>query len=265
MKRIEKEDKFSLIGLQKILLERDITAKELSEKLNITPQSIWRWFNVNKIPKRYHSILSLIFNKDESYFSKVVNDISTYKPKIRGFANEYKIDGDITYIYVVNRKLKKFTILIDTEDLSRLIEADLGWHVRYDKCTKEYYARAIKTYYDENGDKQVDTILLQRFIMKATGNVVVDHHNHNRLDNRKENLYITEHTNNSTNRKGANSNSRTGVRNVNYIERLDEYWVQFMKKDERFKWVFFGNQFEEACEFAEKKRKELFGDFSGKS
>ena len=185
----------------------------------------------------------------------------------KGFCNEYKIDEDITYIYIVNRKKEEFKILIDTEDLQRLIDFDCNWHVRYDEDTGEYYVRAIKiTYYENNKifKKKIKTILMQRFIMNVTSNkVVVDHHNHNRLDNRKENLFITEHTNNSTHRKGANRNNNTGVRNVSYIERDNVYWVQFMKKGERFRWEFPGNQFKEACEFAEEKRKELFGEFAG--
>ncbi len=110
-------------------------------------------------------------------------------PRKFGFRNDYIIEGEITKIIVVNRKGKRFVILIDTEDLPRLIELDLSWHVRYDKCTNEYYARAIK-YHPQTEDRTYyeETILLQRFIMNVTNNVVVDHHNHNRLDNRKENL-----------------------------------------------------------------------------
>lgn len=185
----------------------------------------------------------------------------------KGFINEYKINGDITYIYVTNRKKKKFEILIDTEDLQRLINLDCNWHVVYDKATNEYYVRATKIIYDENNKPiGAETILLQRFIMNVTSHkLVVDHHNHNRLDNRKENLFITEHTNNSTNRKGANKNSGTGVRNVNYGSDRKEYWVQFCKEGVRYKWIFPLNQFKEACQFAEIKRKEIFGEFAGKA
>jgi len=36
-----------------------------------------------------------------------------------------------------------------------------------------------------------------------------------------------------------------------------------MRKGERFRWIFPGSQFKEACDLAEKKRKELFGKFAG--
>lgn len=185
----------------------------------------------------------------------------------KGFHNKYNIIGDTTEIIIKQRNGKIFKVLIDTEDLQKLIDADLGWHVRYDKCTDDYYCRANKRHYDEN-DKftYAETIMLHRFIKDVTDDEhVVDHHNHNRLDNRKVNLFVTAHTNNSTNRKSANSNNKSGVRNVSYIEKANEYWVQMMKNGKRYRWVFSATQFEEACEFAEKKRKELFGKYAGNS
>lgn len=92
---------------------------------------------------------------------------------------------------------------------------------------------------------------------------VVDHKKHNTLDNREFNLQIVPASKNSSNRNGANKNSKTGIRNVHWIESANEYWVQIMRKGERFKWIFKENQFEEACNFAEIKRKELFGKHAG--
>jgi hypothetical protein len=36
-----------------------------------------------------------------------------------------------------------------------------------------------------------------------------------------------------------------------------------MKDYKRYKWKFPLDQFDEACKFADEKRKELFGDFAG--
>ena len=255
-----------MIGFQDLIIRQDVKVTKLAKELEINPGRIWDWIKNNKIPEKYLKRLSERFNVKEDYLNKMVNDVSTYKPKVRGFGNDYKIDGEITYIYIVNRKLKKFIVIIDTDDLQKLIDLNCGWHVIYDKATNEYYARAIQIIYDEGNNRIVNTIWMQRFLMGVTSKkLVVDHHNHNRLDNRKDNLYITEHTNNSTNRKGANKNNKTtGIRNVTYIEKENAYWVQFMRKGERFRWVFPVNQFDEACDFAEKKRKELFGEYAGK-
>lgn len=181
------------------------------------------------------------------------------------YFNDYKIYEDGTCeFYIINRKKIKFVVKVDKEDLDRLIEFNRPWHAWYSPHTKTYYPRAI-IYIETIDSKPIEeTIYLNRWIVNAKDNETVDHENHDSLNNTKGNLRVTVDANNSANRSGANKNSKTGVRNVNYIEKHNEYWVQIMRKGERFKWVFSGNQFKEACEFAEEKRKELFGEFAGK-
>lgn len=240
-----------------------MSVRELSEKLNINPHPIWRWFQINKVPKKYFKKLSNIFGIEESYINKKVNDLSTYKPKTKGFSNSYEIDGDITYIYIITRKLEKYKVLIDTEDLPKLIQFDQTWYISWSEKNKRAYIKS--SYNSKIKNRKKTTVFLHRFIMDfPSSDKDVDHLNHNFLDNRKQNLKIKDRYGNAQNRKGANKNSSTGVRNVNLITKYDgrqEYWVQFMKKGEKFKWEFPINKFKEACEFAEKKRKELFGDY----
>ena len=90
----------------------------------------------------------------------------------------------------------------------------------------------------------------------------------NILDNRKDNLRFTNNPNNSANRKSANSNNKTGVRNVHLINRYggkQVYLVQIMRKGEKFVWEFGLDEFDEACIFAEMKRQEIFGEYAGES
>ena len=117
-----------------------------------------------------------------------------------------------------------------------------------------------------DGKNKSKCILLHSMIMGVEKNTIVDHINHNPLDNRKKNLRIASSSNNCTNRKGANSNNKTGVRNVHLINKYggkQAYVVQLMKNGERYSWEFGLNQFEEACKFAEEKRKEIFGKYAG--
>jgi len=186
-------------------------------------------------------------------------------PKKKGF-NKYKICGDVTIIYLEKRNGEIFEGLIDTKNLNRLIVLGYHWHVAWRKCTRTYYIRT--TVYREtiNGKAIYDMYYLHRLLLNIEDpEICVDHENHNTLDTREDNLRITNKGKNDQHRSGANKNNNTGVRNVSYIERDNVYWVQMMKKGERFKWSFPANQFDEACKFAEKKRKELFGKYAGAS
>lgn len=179
------------------------------------------------------------------------------------YYNDYNIKGAITELIITRSTGEKVNVLIDTEDLNRVLK--YNWCAGWRKDKQRYYIQVTDYYYDKNGKYKSRTILLHKYIMGAYGMYKqVDHKDHDSLNNTKRNLRIVEAGNNSASRKGANKNSGTGVRNVNYGRDRKEYWVQFMKDGERFKWVFPLSQFEEACEFAEKKRKELFGKFAGK-
>jgi len=92
----------------------------------------------------------------------------------------------------------------------------------------------------------------------------VDHKNHDSLDNKKENLRVVEAGNNSANRKGANKNNGTGVRNIFWSKRENCYYVSIMKNGIPHKKKFEVDEFEKAKEFAKEKRKELFGEYAGK-
>lgn len=194
--------------------------------------------------------MRVIIRKEIIYIAK-----GQFKP-----FNRYKTDGDITTIYIERRDGSVQEAIIDTEELEKIKSIGTPWHSHWARKTKSYYCRCCK-YISEL--KYSKTIQMSRFIVDAQDDEVVDHRDHDTMNNRKENLRITKFIKNVANRKGANSNNKTGVRNVNYIEKTDEYWVQIMKDGERFKWIFQSNEFEEACKFAELKRQEIFGEYAG--
>lgn len=180
------------------------------------------------------------------------------------YLNEFIIEGAITKLIITRGTGEKIVVLIDTEDLTRVRKHN--WSAGWRKDKDRYYIQFIDYYYDENGVYKGKTILLHKYIMEAYGKYKqVDHEDHDSLNNLKENLRVVVAGNNSANRSGANKNSSTGVRNVHYIKSKDKYMVQIMKDGISYKWDFELNEFEEACKFAEKKRKELFGKYAGTS
>jgi hypothetical protein len=178
--------------------------------------------------------------------------------------NKYISNGDLTIIICEKRNGEIHYVLIDTEDLekitSKVNHITASWYPEIEG----YYATSTKYLGMKNGKTQHKTFLIHDLIMQPDKGQVVDHiETKKTLDNRKSNLRVTEAHNNSSNRKGANKNSGTGVRNVNYGAGRREYWVQFCRKGERFKYKFPLAQFQEACNFADIKRIELFGEFAG--
>lgn len=159
----------------------------------------------------------------------------------------------------------KLETLIDTEDLERIKEMNLHWHLRYDPSTRQYYARATGRKAEGHKPNYYLHMVILNHEFDKDNYYVVDHKNQNKLDNRKENLRLIPQHNNLSHRKGANRNSSTGIRNVNLVKYNGQeiYRVQIMKKGERFSWDFGLHEFDEACKFAKEKRVEIFGKYAG--
>lgn len=104
-------------------------------------------------------------------------------------------------------KLKRGTVLIDDEDWDRL--KSYKWYINK-------YTKAVVSPFAFLGDPS--TVNMARKIMNPPKNLVIDHINGNRLDNRKKNLRIVSQQRNTWNRKahkkskykGATKFSKTG-------------------------------------------------------
>lgn len=174
------------------------------------------------------------------------------------FSNKYEIKDDVILIYLSNKKGVNKTVTIDINDLNKLKELNIPWHLFFSNTIKDYYATA--TYYLGyiDGKPKYKTIYMHRFLKDCPDDMTVDHLNHNTLDNRQNNLEVKTDLENNRNRKNkANNNSSTGVRNVTYIKSISKYVVQFWKNNKNHRMGEF-DTLEEAKVFADKHRKNYY-------
>lgn len=100
------------------------------------------------------------------------NSRSIYDP------NEYRVEGDITYIYVYDKRGNKLPqeVIVDTEDLGRIIKYKV--YLAYKSKDNSYYGMCNIS---RNNKIAVHRLLCESY-------TTVDHINGNTLDNRKNNL-----------------------------------------------------------------------------
>lgn len=103
---------------------------------------------------------------------------------------------------------------------------------------------------------------MHKLISNANNKEIVDHINHDTLDNRKENLRKTEQSYNLRHRRGANKNNKSGYRNVCWLKNENRWCVQLQVDGQNTRLGFF-NDVDEAGKFAEEMRKKYYGEFAG--
>jgi hypothetical protein len=138
--------------------------------------------------------------------------------------------------------------LIDKEDLDKV--KNYGWYATYDKIGKTFYA-TTRTH----GTR----IRMHRLILNAKEGQVVDHSDHNGLNNRKSNIRLCTQSQNCMNKRGQSNNS-SGYKGVSYHKRKNKYQAMIMINRKQ---MYIGSfcTASEASEAYQKKAQELFGSF----
>jgi hypothetical protein len=138
--------------------------------------------------------------------------------------------------------------LIDKEDFDKI--KNYGWYARFDRVGKTYYA--VTRTHGTN-------IIMHRLILNAPNSLVIDHTDHNGLNNRKSNIRICTQSQNCMNKK-VQSNNTSGYRGVSFHKKKNKYQATIM--DNR-KQIYLGafNTAIEASEAYQAAAKKLFGEF----
>jgi len=158
---------------------------------------------------------------------------------------------------------KKYPVLVDFEDLQKLIKLNSKWIIF--KHGDLFYVRTNHYGHDENGKyKLLETILLHRFLLNCTkgDNTIIDHVNHDGLDNRRNNLRIVSKAQNDLYRKSRNSNNKSGYRNVFWNTGAGKWEVSLSKNYKRVYCEQF-DDVDEAGAAAQEARLKYYGEYAG--
>lgn len=160
--------------------------------------------------------------------------------------NNYEIRGDTIVIFIESPKHGHFEVLIDTEDVPKI--ENYRWCVKYYPRDKVFYIVANTTI--KNKRKMLK---MHRLITNCPDQMVVDHTNHNTLDNRKQNLRVCTDKQNKENIIRAKShNKSSGLRGIYWDKQRKKWKVKLVNNGKQIYGGFYSD-----IEIAKIKVKEL--------
>lgn len=214
--QIDKED------LEKVLAYGTWFAeyhKDLNEE---TVQNVSYSYINGKKKRSKISLQNVILDNFNGYIIRHINgnrldnrkqNLIRYKDEI---TNSYKIENEITKIALYHKN-DLYETIIDTDDLERVKKLGYTFHVNVEGYPYCFYKQYGKIKY------------LHRFIMNLDeDDRVVDHKNHNTLDNTKNNLNVVSVHENQQNRQGSRKGSKSGVRGVSW-DNTNKDWIVNVK------------------------------------
>lgn len=144
----------------------------------------------------------------------------------------------------------KFAI-VDEEDFDKLNK--WKWHAHKDNKNGVFYV--WRNSHISEGIKKQRTFLMHREIMNAPKGMVVDHINHDGLDNRKCNLRLCTCSQNSANQ------TKKGLKGAHKDKRYSR-WISSTKYKQKTIYIGSFRTQIEAAKAYDKKVIELFGEFA---
>lgn len=108
--------------------------------------------------------------------------------------NNYEVNGEEVIIHINRKKGEPLTARISLVDLERVDSYPNTWTAYYSPITKSFYVMG----YVGAGEKNIK---LHSWIMQPDEGMMVDHINHDTLDNTRPNLRVVSPTVNQLNKK----------------------------------------------------------------
>lgn len=152
-------------------------------------------------------------------------------------------------IMIVKHKGKILEVLIDNEDVEKIVSVG-SWHAILDKTLQIPSFYIAHRFSNKNGK---GVYKLHRLIMNCPRDKVIDHINHNTLDNRKSNLRICTHFENQQNLRSCKS----GYTGVYFCSKKNRWGANISKNGKRITTDFKTK--EEAIKWRKQKEYELYG------
>ena len=170
--------------------------------------------------------------------------------------NPYIKDGknifDLTGEYGKGTTTNGDEFLFDKEDYEKI--KDKLWFSKNSSWNRFYVCCKINS----------STIYMHRYILGLQSHKEdkrdVDHINHNTLDNRKENLRVCEHYQNTTSQK-TRSDNISGRKGVSWDKFRNKWAARITYNNKKYFLGRFDN-FEDAVKAREKAEKEIHGEFN---
>nr|WP_150959342.1 HNH endonuclease [Aneurinibacillus sp. XH2] len=162
--------------------------------------------------------------------------------------NKYEIRGPVTAIFIPRKDGTQLETIISTFDLDLVDEFPNTWTATYSKQTDSYYV--IGYLKAEKGRSK--NVRLHRWIKEAPNGRVVDHINHNTLDNRRNNLRVVTQAANMLNRRAGKKNT-SGVPGVHFDIKRNKWHARIQIDGKRHDLGFF-DDIDKAKEVVDKMR-----------
>lgn len=149
--------------------------------------------------------------------------------------------------------------IVDDEDYAYLMQ--WKWYANISgRKTNKYYARRVIYFSDEQKKKKATVIHMHRALLVPPDGMFIDHINGDTLDNRRENLRICTHTENSRNKHVIWGKSK--FRGVSWHKKSKK-WSSYIRVDWKLKFIGdFTSEAAAALAYNEAAIK-YFGEFAG--